>query len=425
MCYCWLWGFFSCSGVPKILQSTFTLPLALVCVPSSPAKTTKFKITLDTNQAPVQLSSIFSGNAHQDTADTLQGRRPVRALVARVNASQKIPDNVKRQKCWGITGVFERIFKIPPQNQTGGDADEVLYILCIIVTEEQFPLFGVNTCVLTCPFSHGNICAIWQSNVPEHTLFVYPEVCVCVCTQICRIVSFVNCVTVSLRPLLASYLDIDRPICLITLSLCPSLLSPLSPPPPSLSHSPHTLEFSIKSEDKDGNSLAFQFLPGPKVTLLASKTSRESDNNRWDFHRTHWSVSMKWHHCSLQNMGICQSQLGKTVICSVAVVRRSERVCVFVRALSDTKWQFWGHVVGGEGAGPEIRPVFLQTGSQRLQKKLQWSTPTARVLPVCWPSLPGIYQYFVFYCKLKLAAAADSEETNEKNNHVCCCVLLG
>uniref|UniRef100_A0A674MA93 Bardet-Biedl syndrome 9 n=1 Tax=Takifugu rubripes TaxID=31033 RepID=A0A674MA93_TAKRU len=55
------------TGVPKILQSTFTLPLALVCVPSSPAKTTKFKITLDTNQAPVQLSSIFSGNAHQYT----------------------------------------------------------------------------------------------------------------------------------------------------------------------------------------------------------------------------------------------------------------------------------------------------------------------------------------------------------------------
>lgn len=140
-------------------------------------------------------------------------------------------------------------------------------------------------CSNICPFSHGNLCAIWQSKVPEHALCVYPEVCVCVCTHICCIVSFVNCVTVSLRPLLASHLDIDRPICLITLSL-----SPLSPPLPSLSHSPHTLEFSIKSEDKDGNSLAFQFLPGPKVTLLASKTSRESDNNRWDFHR---SVSMK------------------------------------------------------------------------------------------------------------------------------------
>ncbi|TMS10471.1 Protein PTHB1 [Larimichthys crocea] len=33
-------------------------------------------------------------------------------------------------------------------------------------------------------------------------------------------------------------------------------------------------EFSAKSEDKDGNSLAFQFLSGAKVTVLASKTSQ-------------------------------------------------------------------------------------------------------------------------------------------------------
>ncbi|XP_027142676.1 protein PTHB1 isoform X2 [Larimichthys crocea] len=47
------------TGVPRVLQSRFCLPLALVCVPSSPAKTTKFKITVDTNQAPVDLNSIF------------------------------------------------------------------------------------------------------------------------------------------------------------------------------------------------------------------------------------------------------------------------------------------------------------------------------------------------------------------------------
>ncbi|XP_069568047.1 protein PTHB1 isoform X1 [Brachyistius frenatus] len=46
-------------GVPKVLQSRFSLPLALVCVPSSPAKTTKFKITVDTNQPPVNLGSVF------------------------------------------------------------------------------------------------------------------------------------------------------------------------------------------------------------------------------------------------------------------------------------------------------------------------------------------------------------------------------
>lgn len=55
----------SFSGVPKVLQSTFHLPLALVCVPSAPAKSSRLKITLDTNQAPVPLSSIFSGLVQQ------------------------------------------------------------------------------------------------------------------------------------------------------------------------------------------------------------------------------------------------------------------------------------------------------------------------------------------------------------------------
>jgi len=48
-------------GVPRVLQARFCLPLALLCVPSSPAKTTKFKITVDTNQPPVHLDAIFPG----------------------------------------------------------------------------------------------------------------------------------------------------------------------------------------------------------------------------------------------------------------------------------------------------------------------------------------------------------------------------
>uniref|UniRef100_A0A669DHB2 Bardet-Biedl syndrome 9 n=1 Tax=Oreochromis niloticus TaxID=8128 RepID=A0A669DHB2_ORENI len=46
-------------GVPKVLQSRFNLPLSLVCVACPPPKATKFKITVDTNQPPVDLSSIF------------------------------------------------------------------------------------------------------------------------------------------------------------------------------------------------------------------------------------------------------------------------------------------------------------------------------------------------------------------------------
>uniref|UniRef100_A0A8C2XA32 Bardet-Biedl syndrome 9 n=1 Tax=Cyclopterus lumpus TaxID=8103 RepID=A0A8C2XA32_CYCLU len=59
----WFDGGFRCalcsSGVPRVLQARFSLPLALLCVPSSPAKTTKFKITVDTNQPPVDLNAVF------------------------------------------------------------------------------------------------------------------------------------------------------------------------------------------------------------------------------------------------------------------------------------------------------------------------------------------------------------------------------
>lgn len=54
---------FTVLGCPRVLQSRFILPLALVCVPTSPAKSTKFKITVDTNQPPVDLSSIFQGKS--------------------------------------------------------------------------------------------------------------------------------------------------------------------------------------------------------------------------------------------------------------------------------------------------------------------------------------------------------------------------
>ena len=130
-------------------------------------------------------------------------------------------------------------------------------------------------------FSPGNLCCVSQlSNdqlqsaalTSKHTLHVHTEACaLCVKRDLCKLILcvFENSATVSLFTfLLASCIVIGCPICLITrlpvfLSLSLSL---------SLS-----AEFSGKSEDKDGNSLAFQFLSGAKVTVLASKTSRESD----------------------------------------------------------------------------------------------------------------------------------------------------
>ncbi|XP_077454397.1 protein PTHB1 isoform X2 [Stigmatopora argus] len=47
------------TGVPHVHQSQFTLPLSLVCTSSPPSKSSAFKITVDTNQPPVDLAAIF------------------------------------------------------------------------------------------------------------------------------------------------------------------------------------------------------------------------------------------------------------------------------------------------------------------------------------------------------------------------------
>ncbi|CAL8247598.1 unnamed protein product [Lota lota] len=49
----------SLTGVPRVHQSRFDLPLALVCISSSPAKSAKHKITVDTNKPPVNLTTVF------------------------------------------------------------------------------------------------------------------------------------------------------------------------------------------------------------------------------------------------------------------------------------------------------------------------------------------------------------------------------
>ncbi|KAK7886967.1 hypothetical protein WMY93_026588 [Mugilogobius chulae] len=62
------------TGVPRVLQSRFSLPLALVCVSSTPAKSTKFKITVDTNQPPVDLHAMFpefSGKSEEKDGNSL------------------------------------------------------------------------------------------------------------------------------------------------------------------------------------------------------------------------------------------------------------------------------------------------------------------------------------------------------------------
>ncbi|XP_073781881.1 protein PTHB1 isoform X4 [Danio rerio] len=49
----------SATGIPRVSQCKFSLPLRLVCYPSSAIKNAKYKITVDTNKPPVNLNEVF------------------------------------------------------------------------------------------------------------------------------------------------------------------------------------------------------------------------------------------------------------------------------------------------------------------------------------------------------------------------------
>ena len=46
---------------PKVVHSSFRLPLKVLCRPVLPSKTATYKVTIDTNKAPVSLNDIFPG----------------------------------------------------------------------------------------------------------------------------------------------------------------------------------------------------------------------------------------------------------------------------------------------------------------------------------------------------------------------------
>ncbi|XP_058533958.1 protein PTHB1 isoform X2 [Ochotona princeps] len=57
------------TGVPRVIQCKFRLPLKLICQPGQPSKTASHKLTIDTNKPPVSLLSLFPGFANQSDDD--------------------------------------------------------------------------------------------------------------------------------------------------------------------------------------------------------------------------------------------------------------------------------------------------------------------------------------------------------------------
>ncbi|XP_023595357.1 protein PTHB1 isoform X4 [Trichechus manatus latirostris] len=57
------------TGIPRIIQCKFRLPLKLICLPGQPSKTASHKLTIDTNKPPVSLLSLFPAFANQSDDD--------------------------------------------------------------------------------------------------------------------------------------------------------------------------------------------------------------------------------------------------------------------------------------------------------------------------------------------------------------------
>uniref|UniRef100_A0A8I3VXU2 Bardet-Biedl syndrome 9 n=1 Tax=Callithrix jacchus TaxID=9483 RepID=A0A8I3VXU2_CALJA len=47
------------TGIPRVIQCKFRLPLKLICLPCQPSKTASHKVTIDTNKSPVSLLGLF------------------------------------------------------------------------------------------------------------------------------------------------------------------------------------------------------------------------------------------------------------------------------------------------------------------------------------------------------------------------------
>ncbi|XP_025056351.1 protein PTHB1 isoform X3 [Alligator sinensis] len=57
------------TGVPRVAQCKFRLPLRLICFPAQPSKTANHKLTIDTNKPPVSLVRLFPDFSDQSDED--------------------------------------------------------------------------------------------------------------------------------------------------------------------------------------------------------------------------------------------------------------------------------------------------------------------------------------------------------------------
>lgn len=97
------------TGIPRVVQCKFRLPLKLICLPGQPSKTASHKLTIDTNKSPVSLLGLFPDFANPSDDDQvnvmgfrLLGGARVTLLASRTSQRYRIQSE-QFEDLWLIT----------------------------------------------------------------------------------------------------------------------------------------------------------------------------------------------------------------------------------------------------------------------------------------------------------------------------------
>lgn len=132
------------TGIPRVIQCKFRLPLKLICLPGQPSKTASHKLTIDTNKPPVSLPGLFPDFANQSDDDQvnvmgfrLLGGSRVTLLASRTSQRYRIQSE-QFEDLWLITN--ELILRLQEYFEKQGIKDFACSFSGCIPLQEYFEL---------------------------------------------------------------------------------------------------------------------------------------------------------------------------------------------------------------------------------------------------------------------------------------------
>ncbi|KAL1781633.1 PTHB1 isoform X1 [Sigmodon hispidus] len=132
------------TGIPRVIQCKFRLPLKLICLPGQPSKTANHKLTIDTNKSPVSLPGLFPDFANQSDDDQvnvmgfrLLGGSRVTLLASKTSQRYRIQSE-QFEDLWLITN--ELILRLQEYFEKQGTKDFACSFSGCIPLQEYFEL---------------------------------------------------------------------------------------------------------------------------------------------------------------------------------------------------------------------------------------------------------------------------------------------